>query len=109
MADTPSRDPFGSGTESESEAEGQDRARTERRAKGEAAKQVEFVDETILDEEDDPMDDDTDVKEFEDRLRRIQTGSSSTEAAVDSPPIVVNKKKYICAVPFKIQDISGPE
>ncbi len=109
MADTLSRDPFGSGTESESEAEGQDRARTERRAKGEAAKQVEFVDETIL-EEDDPMDDETDVRECEDRLRRIQTGSSSTEATVEeSPPIVVNKKKYICAVPFKIQDISGPE
>jgi hypothetical protein len=44
MADSPSRDPFGSGTETESEAEGQDRARTERRAKREAAKQVEFVD-----------------------------------------------------------------
>ncbi len=93
MADTPSRDPFRSGTESESEAEGQDRARTERRAKREAAKLVEFVGETILDEEDDPMDDDTDVKECEDRLRRIQTGSSSTEAAAEeSPPIVVNKK-----------------
>jgi hypothetical protein len=90
MADTPSRDPFGTGTESESEAEGQDRARTERRAKREAAKQVEFVDETILDEDDDPMDDNTDVKECEDRLRRIQTGSSSTEAAAEeSPPIVV--------------------
>ncbi len=74
MADTPSRDPFGFGTESESEAESQDRARLERRAKRDAARQVEFVDETILDEvndEDDPMEDDTDVKECEDRLRRI--------------------------------------
>ena len=62
---------------------------------------MEFVDETILDEEDDPMDDDTDVKECEDRLRRIQTGSSSTEAAVDSPPIVVNKKNI--SVPFLLK------
>ncbi len=58
---------------------------------------MEFVDETILDEDDDPMDDDMDVKECEDRLRRIQTGSSSTEAAAEeSPPIVVTKKIYMC-------------
>ncbi len=33
---------------------------------------MEFVDETILDEEDDPMDDDTDVKECEDRLAALK-------------------------------------
>jgi hypothetical protein len=41
MAETPSRDPFGSGTESESKAESQDR---ERRRKREENMQVEFVD-----------------------------------------------------------------
>ncbi len=98
MADTPSRDPFGSGTESESEAESQDRARMERRAKRDAARQMEFLDETILDEDDDdPMEDDSGVKECEDRLRRIQTGSSSAEAAIEeNPSIVTNKKNYLC-------------
>ena len=105
MADTPGRDPFGSGTESESEAESQDRARSERRAKRDAARQVEFVDETILDEvdeEDDPMEDDSGVKECEDRLRRIQTGSSSTEAATEENPALVINKKNI-SVPFLLK------
>ncbi len=80
MAETPGRDPFGSGTESESEAESQDRERAERRKKREENKQVEFVDETILDvEEDDPMEDDSGIKKCEERLRRIRPQQQKTQ------------------------------
>ncbi len=117
MAETPSRDPFGSGTEWESEAESQDRERAERRKKREENKQVEFVDETILDEEedeeeDDPMEDDSDIKECEERLRHIQTAAAEDAAPAPVPEIVCNKKNYI--VPFVVKsklsaDLTGAD
>jgi hypothetical protein len=106
MAETPSRDPFGSSTESESEAESQDRDRAERRKKREEKKQAEFVDETILDdqedeENDDPMEDDTDLKECEERLRRIQTAAAEDAAPAPEPEIVRNKRNL--NVPFVVK------
>ncbi len=117
MAETPSRDPFGSGTESESEAESQDRERAERRKKREENKLVEFVDETILDEEedeekDDPMEDDYNIKECEERLRRIQTMAAEEAAPALVPEIVCNKKTF--NVPFVVKsklsaDLTGAD
>jgi hypothetical protein len=113
MAETPSRDPFGSGTESESEAESQDRERAERRKKREENKQVEFVNETILDEEeDDFMEDDSDIKECEERLRRIHTAAAEDAAPAPVPEIVCNKKNH--NVPFVVKsklsaDLTGAD
>jgi len=116
MADSPSRDPFGSGTETESEAESQDRERADRRKKREETKQAEFVDETILDEdeeeeEDDPMEDDSDLKECEERLRRIKTAAAD-DGAPAVPEVVCNKKNY--NVPFVVKsklsaDLTGAD
>jgi hypothetical protein len=117
MAESPSRDPFGSGTETESEAESQDRERAERRKKREENKQVEFVDETILneeedEEEDDPMEDDSDIKECEERLRRIRTAATEDGAPATVPEVVCNKKNY--NVPFVVKsklsaDLTGAD